>query len=220
MEVDVGDQNNAEKKSTPADSDTKSSPAGSDKQSSAIIVAIIGAVATIAVAVITVVVPILTEDPAPPTTTPSPSRSPSATPPPPTAPSPSSPPLTKSGQPVGLSVEPAGRRAVAVTATLNRPARSGYAYWFVLEVHQVSDTHSEFYPRQSLTQKETTFEISIPGDADISRPRTGRVFEVTEDMSKLMESGRPDAGDPNADFLLRQPCTCHASKEIALDFPS
>ena len=40
------------------------------------------------------------------------------------------------------------------------------------------------------------------------------------DQNNAEKKSTPADSDTNADFLLRQPCTCHASKEIALDFPS
>jgi hypothetical protein len=134
----------------------------------------------------------------------------------PSSPEPSPPPSDDPA--VRLSVTPGDHRTVVVTAKAYRPARSGYAYWFLLEIHKVSDTHSEFYPRQKLTEGGTSFEIKIPDGADISRPRTGRVFEVADEISGRMESGHPDDGDPSADFLLRLPCVCGVSNEIALNF--
>lgn len=184
----------------------------SDKKSTAIIVAAITGIAAVVAGIGAAVVPLLAKD-SPPTSTPSVSEVY-----PPSIKQPPSTPPVPPGQPVKLSVTPAGHRTVAVTAELNRPARSGYAYWFVLEVHQVSNTHSEFYPRQNLTSGGTSFEISIPDDADAGRPRTGRVFEVTGEMSKRMESGHPNADNLTADFLLQPPCNCRASNEITLDF--
>ncbi|MEW9527326.1 hypothetical protein [Microbispora sp. NPDC049125] len=121
------------------------------------------------------------------------------------------------GIPVDLSAVPAGHRTVTVTAAIRRPARTGYSYWFVLEVQKVSNTHSEFYPRQKVTG-EISFEIDIPYDADISRPRTGQVFEVPDEIGDRLESGHPDPGNPSADFLFTPPCTCAVSREIALAF--
>jgi hypothetical protein len=122
------------------------------------------------------------------------------------------------GSPVELSASIAGRRTVEVTAEMHRPPRPGYAYWFVIEVHDVSNTHSEFYPRQNLTQAGSRFQINIPDDADLTRPRTGQVFEVPDEVSGRMESGYPDPENTSADYLLAPPCNCSVSNEVTLNF--
>jgi hypothetical protein len=106
-----------------------------------------------------------------------------------------------------------------VSAELVRHPRDGYVYWFILEVHDVSGTHSEFYPRQLLSQSGT-FNLTIPADADASRRRTGAVFEVDGETSKRFESNRPDPANPSNDFLLEPPCVCEVSDQVVLDFRS
>lgn len=122
------------------------------------------------------------------------------------------------GPAVVLTSTSEGARRVRVTVQISQPARDGHVYWFVLHVHNVSRDHSEYYPRQ-LLRASTTFPMSIPSEADISRPRSGAMFEVTDEISDRFESNRPDPADPSADFLLVPPC-CAVSDEIPLEFRS
>lgn len=125
-------------------------------------------------------------------------------------------PAPTSGRSITLSAVSEASRHVTVTAELNRPPRQGHVYWFVLEVHDVSGTHSEWYPRTEL-RSSGPFLVTIPEDADITRPRTGAVYEVTAQVDEYYRSGRPD---PKAtdDFLLAEPCNCAVSDVITMPF--
>lgn len=147
----------------------------------------------------------------PPPTTPAPTQSTPSSGPPPTSSTPTF------DQPVALSATHTRAREVTVTAEIFEQPRSGYVYWFVLEVHLVSGTHSEWYPRSPVT-RSATFPLTISAEADITRQRTGAVYEVPETVGDLYDSGRPDAANPDNDFLLTTPCQCAVSTEIQLGF--
>jgi hypothetical protein len=119
---------------------------------------------------------------------------------------------------VTLSAAAAGTRTVSVTTNTHRQPRAGYAYWFILEVHDVSGTHSEFYPRQNLAQAGPTFTLTIPADADVHQRRTGQVLEVDGATSQRFTEGHPDAQNADSDYLLELPCICRVSNEIALPY--
>jgi hypothetical protein len=124
-----------------------------------------------------------------------------------------------SGSPVTLSAKHSGDRAVAVTVTTHRAPDGDARFWLMLEVHNVSGTHSEFYPRQRLEKQPqvSRFTLSIPGDADLSRTRTARVVEVPATTDRLYLSGHPDPANADADFVLLSPC-CAVSAEVTLPF--
>src|SRR4051794_15185644 len=134
--------------------------------------------------------------PAPrPTTTTEPATSPTSIPAPTT-----SGPSTTLVRSVTISAVHKGPRHVTVNLDVSRPPRQGYVYWFVLEVHEVSGTHSEWYPRNEITST-ARLPMTIPDDADITRPRTGAVYEVLATVGEYYRTGRPDPSNSN-DFLL------------------
>lgn len=120
-----------------------------------------------------------------------------------------------SGSSVRLSVAPEGPRSATVTAEFDGSPPEGRVYWFVLEVHDVSGDHSEWYPRREVSNS-SSFSLDIPPDADASRPRTGAIYEVTASVDQAYRSGRPDPGS-SSDLLLVEPC-CAVSNEIELPF--
>ena len=124
-----------------------------------------------------------------------------------------------SGPAVGLTATSKQSRAVSVTTDIRRSPEAGQEYWLILKVDQVSGTHPEYYPRRQLPAEpgDVTFALTIPDDADITRPRTARVVAVSTEVSQRFASGRPDPGDPGADFLLEAPC-CAVTGEIDLPF--
>jgi hypothetical protein len=124
-----------------------------------------------------------------------------------------------SGEPVALSAVPHGARSVTVTAEVDRPPSPGRAYWFVLEVHDVSGTHSEWYPQREV-DGSVSFPIPLPDDVDLTRPRTGAIYEVASETGADYRSGRPDPKRPDDDFLLAKPCTCEVSEVVDLPFRS
>ncbi|MEV6493395.1 hypothetical protein AB0M20_32960, partial [Actinoplanes sp. NPDC051633] len=113
----------------------------------------------------------------------------------------------------------AGSRKVSVRADVLRAPKTGHVYWLILKIDQVSGTHPEFYPRRMLPLEPDgiSFPMTIPDDADITRPRTGSVVQVPEATSDRYATGRPDPRDGDADFLLSAPC-CAVTGEIDLPF--
>lgn len=120
-----------------------------------------------------------------------------------------------SGSSVRLSASAEGPRSAMVTAELDDSPTEGRFYWFILQVHDVSGDHSEWYPRRPVSDSGS-FSIDIPTDADATRRRTGAIYEVTASVDQAYRSGRPD---PNSseDFVLVEPC-CAISDEIELPF--
>jgi hypothetical protein len=179
-------------------------------------IGMIGAVLGIVIAA-AVVIPVLASNDRPT----APSAAPSAAP----TSAPSSVPVVPTGvvadptsiAPVALAAVPHGARSVTVTAEVDAPPSPGHAFWFVLEVHEVSGTHSEWYPQREV-DGSVSFSITVPGDVDLTRPRTGAIYEVVPETGADYRSGRPDPKQPGNDFLLAEPCDCEVSNVVDLPF--
>jgi hypothetical protein len=108
----------------------------------------------------------------------------SATPRPSTETSPTSPAPELSYQ---LTAAPVDSQTVKVTAKASGQPRPGLTYWFVLEVNW-GGGNLDYYPRRTLTDSSTSFEVTIPPDADPSYPRQGRVYALNSAQNTQAEA--------------------------------
>ncbi|RQX16691.1 hypothetical protein DDE19_14025 [Micromonospora ureilytica] len=111
-------------------------------------------------------------------------ESPPSTPAPSTAPAASSP--TPQDLHYQLSSSPGDSHTVKVTATASGEPEPGLTYWFILEVNW-GDGNSDYYPRRKMTGRSTSFDLTIPANAETTYLRNGRIYGLDSAQNSQAE---------------------------------
>jgi hypothetical protein len=85
-----------------------------------------------------------------------------------------------------LNASPVDSHTVKVTAKASGQPRRGLTYWFVLEVNW-GGGNIDYYPRRTLTGSSSTFEVSIPANADPRYARQGRIYGLNNTQNTQAE---------------------------------
>ncbi|MET8283102.1 hypothetical protein [Micromonospora sp. NPDC005174] len=105
-------------------------------------------------------------------------------------PTPSVVPTTSSPTPEDLryqlSSSPGDPHTVKVTATASGEPESGLTYWFVVEVNY-GDGNIDYYPRRKMTGRSTSFDLTIPANANTKFARNGRVYALDDAQNSQAE---------------------------------
>jgi hypothetical protein len=120
---------------------------------------------------------------------------------------------------VRLTVTRNGSHVSVEATTRGRPG-DGHQWWFVLEVHNVNG-HSEYYPRRQLSgEARQMFTLDVPSGVDLSRTRTGQVYDVTDPTTqKRLATGAADNDAISQADVVKVPCRdCTISNEVTLPF--
>jgi hypothetical protein len=70
---------------------------------------------------------------------------------------------------------------VSVSTSPTGRAETGMTYWFMVEVDWGGNI--DYYPRRRLDARKSTFDVSIPSNADTKYARTGRVYALTGEQA-------------------------------------
>ncbi|MFG1884024.1 hypothetical protein [Micromonospora sp. NPDC049102] len=105
-------------------------------------------------------------------------------------PTPSVVPATSSPTPEDLryqlSSSPGDSHTVKVTATASGEPEPGLTYWFVVEVNY-GDGNIDYYPRRKMTGRSTSFDLTIPANANTKFARIGRVYALDDAQNSQAE---------------------------------
>lgn len=98
-----------------------------------------------------------------------------------------------------LSAAPVDSHTVTVTAEASGEPESQLTYWFIVEVNW-GDGNIDYYPRRKMTGKSTSFDVTIPANADASYVRQGRIYgldsaENAQAEDKLTQQGETGTDD-------------------------
>jgi hypothetical protein len=74
-----------------------------------------------------------------------------------------------------LSASSSGPRTVRVAATASGQSEPGLTYRFILQV-DYGKGYVECYPRQKMTGRAASFDVTIPDGADTQYVRSGRIY--------------------------------------------
>ncbi|MEU5934505.1 hypothetical protein [Micromonospora sp. NPDC047187] len=85
-----------------------------------------------------------------------------------------------------LSSSPGDSHTVKVTAAASGEPEPGLTYWFILEVNW-GDGNIDYYPRRKMTGRSTSFDLTIPANAETQYLRNGRVYGLDSAQNSQAE---------------------------------
>jgi hypothetical protein len=98
-----------------------------------------------------------------------------------------------------LSAAPVDSHTVTVMAKASGEPEPRLTYWFILEVNW-GNGNIDYYPRRKMTGKSTSFDVTIPANADTTYVRQGRIYgldstENAQAEDKLTRQGATGIDD-------------------------
>jgi hypothetical protein len=98
-----------------------------------------------------------------------------------------------------LSAASVDSHTVTVTSKASGEPEPRLTYWFIVEVNW-GDGNIDYYPRRKMTGKATSFEVTIPANADTTYVRQGRIYgldsaENAQAEDKLTRQGATGVDD-------------------------
>ncbi|MEU1589578.1 hypothetical protein [Micromonospora sp. NPDC005710] len=137
------------------------------------------------------------------------------------APPPSVVPTTSSPTPgdlrYQLSASPGNSHTVSVTATASGEPEPGLTYWFIVEVNY-GDGNIDYYPRRKMTGRSTSFDLTIPTNAETRYVRNGRVYALDGDQHSQAEDLLKRQGATGVDDFFDEATGQEVSNAVKLPY--
>jgi hypothetical protein len=116
-----------------------------------------------------------------------------------------------------LSAASVDSHTVKVTAKASGEPEPGLTYWFILEVNW-GDGNIDYYPRRKLTGRSTSFDLTIPANANTTYVRHGRVYGLNSAQSAEAEDRLTRQGATGVDDFFDEATGQPVSNAVRLPF--
>jgi hypothetical protein len=102
-----------------------------------------------------------------------------------------------------LSAAAVDSHTVTVTAKASGQPEPGLTYWFILEVNW-GNGNIDYYPRRGMTGRSTSFDITIPANAETTYARQGRIYGLNSAQNTQAEDRLKRQGATGVDDFFEE----------------